>query len=254
VTLNEHVWGSPGAAPVVCLHGVCAHGMRFRRLAEERLADRHHVRALDLRGHGRSGWEEPWTIAQHVEDLLESVTEPAIWIGHSFGGRLTAEVAARRPELVERAILLDPALWVPPAVAEQIARSELAKTPFASKEEALQSRAADLERTPTEFLEEEMREHLVERQDGSFFYRYSQAAVAEAYRQMATPPPAWESLRVPTLLVVAEHAKLVSAAELELYHAALGDLLQVVVTPGGHIVLWDAYEETAAAIDSFLAP
>jgi pimeloyl-ACP methyl ester carboxylesterase len=70
---------------------------------------------------------------------------------------------------------------------------------------------------------------------------------------MATPPPAWDALRVPTLLVVAEHAKLVSAAELELYRGALGDLLDVAVVPGGHIVLWDAYEETAAAIDAFLA-
>ena len=227
--------------------------MRFRRLAEDRLADRYQVRAFDLRGHGRSRWEEPWTIPQHVEDVLESVNEPAIWIGHSFGGRLTAEVTARRPELVERAILLDPALWVPPDVAEEIAKGELAKTPYSSREEALRARAAGLERTPPEFLEEEMREHLVEQPDGGYFYRYSREAVAEAYRQMSTPPPAWESLRVPTLLVVAEHAKLVSAAEVELYRTALGELLHVVVVPGGHIVLWDAYEETAAAIDSFLA-
>ena len=66
-------------------------------------------------------------------------------------------------------------------------------------------------------------------------------------------PPPFETLRVPTLLVVAEHAKLVSAAESENYRAALGDLLRVVVVPGGHIVIWDAHEETAAAIDAFLA-
>ena len=71
---------------MVCLHGVSGHGRRFRRLVEEHLADRFHVRALDLRGHGRSTWDEPWTIEQHVEDLLDTVTEPATWIGHSFGG------------------------------------------------------------------------------------------------------------------------------------------------------------------------
>ncbi|MGH3041719.1 MAG: alpha/beta fold hydrolase [Gaiellaceae bacterium] len=251
--LNEHRWGSPDAPLVVCLHGVCAHGLRFRRLAEEHLAPRFQVRALDLRGHGRSGWSEPWTIAQHVDDVLETVTEPAIWIGHSFGGRLTVGVTARRPDLVERAVLLDPALWVPPDMAEGIARSELAKAPYASVEEAVQARAASVEHAPPQFLEEELREHLVEQPDGGWSFRYSTEAVAAAYREMATLPPTWESLCVPTLLVVAEHAKLVSAAELELYRAALGDLLQVAVVPGGHIVLWDAYEETAAAIDSFLA-
>ena len=242
-----------GAPRLVCLHGVCGHGLRFRRLVEERLAGRFHVRALDLRGHGRSGWEEPWTIEQHVEDVLETVEEPATWIGHSFGGRLIAEVTAREPALVERAVLLDPALWVPAEGAEGMAEGELAKTPLASVEEAIASRAAACERAPRAFLEEEMREHLVELPDGRFFYRYTQDAVAAAYRQMAIPPPAWEALRVPTLLVVAEHAKLVSAAELELFRAALGDLLDVAVVPGGHIVLWDAYEETAAAIDAFLA-
>jgi lipase len=231
----------------VCVHGVAAHGLRFRRLVEEHLADRFSVRALDLRGHGRSGWDDPWTIDQHVVDLLETVTEPATWIGHSFGGRLTAEVTGRRPDLVERAVLLDPALWIPPDTAEDSAQLELAKAPFATVEEAFEARAAGLESTPRAFLEEEMREHLVEQPEGGWFYRYSREAVAAAYREMAAFPPAWERLRVPTLLVVAEHAKLVSAADVE-----LGDLLEVAVVPGGHIVLWDAYEETAAAIDSFL--
>jgi lipase len=226
--------------------------MRFRRLAEEQLAPRFRVRALDLRGHGRSGWEEPWTIDRHVEDVLETVIEPAIWIGHSFGGRLTAEITARRPELVRRAVLLDPALWVPADVAESIARAELEKQPYASVEAALTAREADAERTPRAFLEEEMQEHLVEQPQGGWFYRYSPAAVAAAYREMASPPPAWESLRVPTLLVVAERAKLVSAAELLLYRTALGDLLETVVVPGGHIVLWDAYDETTAAVRRFL--
>ena len=34
--------------------------------------------------------------------------------------------------------------------------------------------------------------------------------------------------------------------------AALGDLLEVVTVPGGHTVMWDALEETATAISSFL--
>jgi lipase len=226
--------------------------MRFRRLAEERLAGRFRVRALDLRGHGRSGWEEPWTLEQHVEDVLETVSEPGAWIGHSFGGRLVAEITARRPELVERAVLLDPALWVPQDFGEPLAQGELEREPYASMEEALAAREASVEHTPREFLEEEMREHLVEQPVGGWFYRYSTAAVATAYRDMAAAPPPWTSLRVPTLLVAAEHAKLVSAAELVGYTSALGDLLEVVVVPGGHIVLWDAYDETAAAIDRFL--
>ena len=37
--LNLHEWGDSAAPPVVCLHGVNAHGRRFRRLAEERFIE-----------------------------------------------------------------------------------------------------------------------------------------------------------------------------------------------------------------------
>jgi pimeloyl-ACP methyl ester carboxylesterase len=76
--------------------------------------------------------------------------------------------------------------------------------------------------------------------------------VAADYLEIGTPPPPYEALRVPTLLVVGAHSKIVSAGESELYRAALGDLLGIVVVPGGHIVLWDAFDETADAIEGFL--
>ena len=97
---------------MLCLHGVTGHGRRFRQLAEERLAD-HRVIGVDYRGHGRSGWEPPWSVEQHVADLVETSEalgiSGAAWLGHSFGGKLVAELAARYPDRVERAVLLDPA-------------------------------------------------------------------------------------------------------------------------------------------------
>jgi lipase len=246
-----HEWGEPGAPTVVCLHGVTGHGRRFRKLAEERLP-RCHVLAPDLRGHGRSSREEPWTLEAYVEDLLDAVGEPATWIGHSFGGRLTMEVTARRPELVKRAVLLDPAIYVPPEFAEQNAALEREEKVYSSVAEAM-ARWVGLFHTPREILEEEMREHLVAGEDGRWRYRYSQPAAAQIYIELSRRPPPFEQLRVPTLLVVGAESKLVSAAEDERYRTALGDLLEVVVTPGGHSPLWDAFDETAAAVERFLA-
>jgi lipase len=210
-----------------------------------------------LRGHGRSGWEGPWTIAQHLEDVVETAGGPADWIGHSFGGRLVLELTAQRPELVRRAVLLDPAVWVPPDFAHAEADGQVPQTSFASPAEAVETRAAGtglgwLAHTPRAALEEEVEEHLVESSDGRYRYRFSPECVAAAYLEMAAVPPSFESARVPTLLVVGRHSKLVSGGELEAYRAALGDLLAVVVVPGGHIPLWDAYEATSAAIDAFL--
>jgi lipase len=254
--LHEYAWGAEDAPEVVCVHGVTGHALRFRRLAE-RLAARRRVRAVDLRGHGRSGYEEPWTIAAHVGDLAETAGAPADWIGHSFGGRLVVELAAREPALVRRAVLLDPALWAPPDYAAARAAEQLAGFTYASPEEAVEARATAaglgfLAHAPREGLEEEVAQHLVEAPDGRFRYRYSDEAIAAAWHEMATLPPSFDRVRVPTLLVLGRLSKLVSGSELEDYRAALGDLLQVVVVPGGHIPLWDAFEETAAALERFL--
>jgi lipase len=256
VALHVHEWGDRGAPPVVCLHGVSGHGGRFRKLAEERLALRYHVTAPDLRGHGSSTWDKPWDLATYVADVLETVDGRAAWVGHSFGGRLVMEIAARRPDLVERAVLLDPAIFVPPTIARQLAEEERVERSFGSVDEAIEARVVygGLVSTPRALLEEEMAAHLVVSDDGRFRYRYSQPSVAAVYLELVAPPPPFENLRLPTLLVVGALSKIVSAGEVELYRAALGNLLEVVVVPGGHTLLWDAYEETAAAVERFLAP
>ena len=119
--LHVEAWGSPDAARVVCLHGVTGHGGGARRLAEGWLGD-YRVLAPDLLGHGSSPYEPPWGIAEHLDLLVRSLgSEPAVWIGHSFGGRLALEIAAGYPALVTRLVLLDPAILIDPGIALHVA-------------------------------------------------------------------------------------------------------------------------------------
>jgi lipase len=254
--LQLHEWGGRAAPPLICLHGVTGHGRRFRRLAEERLAKRFRVLAPDLRGHGHSGWEPPWTISTNVADVLETIAgvgvEQAAWLGHSYGGRLVLELAALEPGRVERALLLDPAIDLLPHVGFDMAEDHRRDRAFASVEEAIQARLDGNPATPRSFVEEEAREHLVGGRDGYFHWRYCQSAVVSAYGELCTPAPPPETLRAPTLLVHAQEFGLVRGDQLDAYRAALGERLQVVAVPGGHMVIWDAYEETAEAVASFL--
>jgi lipase len=254
VRLWTREWGEAGAPGVVCVHGVQGHSGRFRRLAEERLADRFHVVAVDLRGHGRSGRDEPWTIAAHLDDLVETFGERATWIGHSFGGRLVAELMAREPERVEKAVLLDPALTVPPDYAGFLAEQELATdASFSSAEEGVETWTANLFRPANDDVKEQIREQLVQGGDGRFRFDYSPQVVAAGYLEVAALPPPWQRAGTPTLIVAGLASKFVSVGEIEHYRAGLGDKLQVVVVPAGHSVLWDAFDETADAIERFVA-
>ena len=250
--LHSHEWGDAGAPLLVCLHGVTSHGGRFRRLAEG-LAGRYRVLSLDLRGHGRSEWEPPWSLETHVADVVETVGGTrATWMGHSYGGRIVVELAARHPELVERAVLLDPALQVLPHVAFDLAELERRDVSFATVDEAVEARydSGRVLIAPPELLREDEEQHLEEGPDGRLRYRYCKTAVITAWSEMATPPP--QPARVPTLIVLGAESWLFLDEQVDAYRAALGELVQVVTVPGGHTVMWDALGETSEALDAFL--
>ena len=241
--LQLHEWGDRTAPPVVALHGIGGFGRRFRKLAEEHL-EGYRVVAPDLRGHGSSSWEPPWTIATHVSDVLETIEhagiERAAFVGHSYGGRLILELADLAPDRIERAVLLDPAIELLPHVGFDFAERERSNGAFAMPQEAVEERLAFV------------REHLDQGTDGLYRYRYCRSAVVTAYGELCTPPPPPETLRVSTLLVHAGEFGLVREEQLDAYITVLGELLEVVEVPGGHMVFWDAYDETASALERFL--
>jgi lipase len=253
VILHVHEWGPPEAPRVICLHGVTSHGRHFARLAEALPELR--VVAPDLLGHGSSPYEPPWRIDDHLDAIVETVgLEPGMLVGHSFGGRLAFELAARYPEVASRLVLLDPALLVPPHVALAAAENARGDRAYVSFEEGIDRRfeESQLHRAPRELLVEELAVHLVLDDDGRHRYRYCQSAVVAAYGEMASQPPPFERVRVPTLLVLGERSYVPYDHLLEAHQAALGELLEVRVLPGGHTVLWDALDETIDAVAGFL--
>lgn len=251
--LHVHDWGDPAAPVVLCLHGIGGHGARFRRLAEERLGG-FHVLAPDLRGHGRSTWEPPWTLAHHVQDLHELLLERdagrVTVVGHSFGGRLALELTATG--VVERSVLLDPAVWLPPPLAFDRAERAVDELAFQSLEDALANRTTVARLAPRELIEDELRTHLVEGADGLMRFRCSRAAVVSGLGELAQSPPDWNRLRVPTLLVYGAESDVVPEVVVDVLEAELGDLLVTVRVAGAHYVLWDAYAETADAVAAFV--
>lgn len=253
MTLALEEWGAPGSPRVVCLHGVRNHGRHFAPLAAE-LAG-YHVVALDLLGHGNSSFEPPWNIDAHVDAIVGTVgARESVLIGHSFGGRLAFELTARAPKLVPKLVLLDPAILLPGHVALAAAENARVDKSYVSFDELIERRydESQLHFAPRELVGEDLASHVETSEDGRIRYRYCQSAVVAAYGEMASQPPRFEEVRVQTLLVLGERSYLPYDELLDAHRAALGDLLEVVVVPGGHTVLWDALEETAEAIADFL--
>jgi lipase len=253
VTLALDEWGAQGAPRIVCLHGVRNHGLHFAPLAAE--LPEYHVVALDLLGHGDSPWEPPWDIGAHLDAIVETVgVRESVLIGHSFGGRLAFELAARAPKLVPKLVLLDPAILLPGHVALAAAENARTDKSYVSFDELVDRRfdECQLHFAPRELVVEDLASHVETSADGRVRYRYCQSAVVAAYGEMASRPPSFDDVRVPTLLVLGERSYLPYGHLLDAHRAALGNLLELAIVPGGHSVLWDALEETAEAIADFL--
>jgi len=94
-------------APVLFVHGQPGLGSDWDPVVE-RLED-HRVLVVDRPGYGRSG-EETLSIAGNADLLADVVTErdavPVTVVGHSYGGGVAIELAARRPELVAGLVLV----------------------------------------------------------------------------------------------------------------------------------------------------
>lgn len=252
--MHEH---GPGAGrTLVAVHGVTGTGRVFRRIADRLPAFR--FVCPDLRGHGASTMDPPWDLSVHLRDLRETLDGLGIsrapFVGFSFGGRLGLELAAADRSRIEHLVLLDPIIRATPGLAGSSAAATLEMPSYATVEDAIADRVAagGAPYAPREHWEL-WAEQLVRGADGRLRLPFSQPAVITMWSEMATPPPPFDRLRIPTLLVVGDGSDRVSPGQIERYRYELGDLLQVKTVRAKHNVIADAADEVASAIGAFLA-
>lgn len=106
--------GKPGRQIALLIHGWSSSWYATSPLIDI-LASRFHCIAVDLPGYGQSPpFPERATIPKYVDFLADFLSEvsdgPAVLIGHSMGGMISATMAIRHPVLVERMVLLAPTI------------------------------------------------------------------------------------------------------------------------------------------------
>jgi pimeloyl-ACP methyl ester carboxylesterase len=136
-------WGGDGKQPLVMVHGLDRVARTYDHLAV-RFTPRYRVLAIDMRGHGDSGWDPQgrYLVEDHVGDLEGIVAQLklrdlVLW-GNSTGGRVVQVFAGKHPELVSRVISEDVGPERPRQIADGYAkRVEQERAGWASTEELL---------------------------------------------------------------------------------------------------------------------
>ena len=112
--IHVHEEGSPTGKVALLIHGWGSSWYAVSPLLPL-LRQRYRCLAVDLPGYGASPHGPGRTTIAGYADLLVSLigevtTQPVVLVGHSMGGMISLMIALKRPELVERMVLLCPTI------------------------------------------------------------------------------------------------------------------------------------------------
>lgn len=247
-----HVTDRDGqASPVVILHGLAGSSREMEATAAA--LGSHRVLSIDSRGHGQST-RRPSDVSRqaHVADVVHVIETviggPVTLVGQSMGGHTALLVAAVRPDLVDRLVLLEAgvggdgtehsregirdffASWPRPFTDQAQAQSFLGDSPIG------RAWLADLE----------------ERPDG-FWPRFDTDVIVEtiAYVDAQARWEEWSGIDVPTLAVFARNGMFNAAARSE-FVARGRQVERVDLIAGSHDAHLDAFALWIEAVSTFI--
>jgi pimeloyl-ACP methyl ester carboxylesterase len=132
--LEALTWGAEGRPGLLLAHGNSAHADWWSFIAPY-LAKDYRVTSMSLAGMGASDWRETYRFHDFADDAeavaratgLYAGGRKPVYIGHSFGGGQVFFTAARYPERMQAAILVDTGFGGPPpeVLEERKKRQEL---------------------------------------------------------------------------------------------------------------------------------
>lgn len=229
--------------PVILIHGAGSSHLcwpaQLRRLPTCR------VLALDLPGHGRSagvGSQSLDALADRLVDFLEALgLYQAVFVGHSMGGALVLNLAARHPSHVAALGLIASGAYldVPPDLVQKLASPVTFELGLAQIEERLAS-----PQTPPALLEEAMR--LLRQTRPSVLYADWLACAGHDLRDRVA------GIRAPAWLACGTLDRVTPLAFSHYLAARLPGAELQILSGAGHLVFLEQPEALATGLLGFL--
>ena len=251
-------WGSEGKPPLIMLHGIGRVAHTFDHIASH-FVPNYHVMAVDMRGHGDSGWDPKGAYlvedyAKDIEALAEQLQlrNITIW-GNSTGGRVGQVFAGLHPELVAAVISEDVGPERPTQVAESVTRQlkQEDEKGWVSEEELFAQLKSSNSRTPEDILRAYAHYGSKRRPDGRVIWKRD-PAIGNGF----VPTELWRFVRQiksPIIYVVGGRSTIVPVSTQEELKKALPQA-QIVTIPGvGHYPSEENTQAFLAIVDKFLA-
>ncbi|HEX2827063.1 MAG TPA: alpha/beta hydrolase [Burkholderiales bacterium] len=253
-------YGTEGAKPLLFVHGGAAHGHWFDFVAGGFTAD-HHVRAVDLRGHGDSERADPpaYAYRDYADDIAAFAEALDLrdftLVGHSMGGIVSLVYAANYSGRLGRLVVVDSRMHMS---AENVARlRDFGTRPpsaYATQDDLV--RRYRLEPPGTQIAPPEVIRYIAmhsgrEQPDGTWTHKFDRSLYSIFERLDAMP--CWDHVKVPALLVKGDKSDRIDDEALEEIRRRAPQVEVAVVADADHHVTLDNPRGFVEAVRRFLA-
>jgi pimeloyl-ACP methyl ester carboxylesterase len=259
VTHHYLDYGVAGRQPMLCVHGAAAHAHWFD-FAAPGLSTNHHVRALDLRGHGDSAWADQGTYAfrTYAEDLDAVAAKldltDFVLVGHSMGGMVSLLYAATYPGRVARLIVVDSIMLMPMArIAQMRAFGARPASTYATQDE-LVSRYR-LSPPETHIAAPEVIHRMATHSgrmsaEGRWQHKADRRVYANS--EQIAGVPLWKKIKVPALVIKGERSTRFGAQEMAAIRANAPQVEWAEVPASNHHIPLDNPRGFVEVVQEFL--
>ncbi|MFL6141179.1 MAG: alpha/beta fold hydrolase [Labedaea sp.] len=256
LAVREYGTGSADEV-VVALHGSHCTKEAWERVGTEGLPGPRWI-CPDLRGHGESPGQAPWTIAQCARDVVVTldtlgIAGPVDVVGSSFSGAVAAELVRLIP--VRSVVLIDPVLTTREECVALVARLRRTRVgpEFDTLGELIDPLLEEVPADARPHLRRELITRLEPTGAGRFRFRALESEVEAVLDDLCEAMPvSFASFAGRMLLLEAGQGAAVSEAGRNQLRAELGDRLTLARIEAGHVLLWYAYAQTVDEIARFL--
>ncbi len=257
-TLRIHYvdWGNAGRPPLVMVHGIDRIARTFDHVAPH-FTERYHVIAMDLRGHGDSGWDPQgrYLVEDHVGDLEGLVQQLGLrgitlW-GNSTGGRVVQVFAGTHADLVSAVIAEDVGPERPRQISDAYAqRVKRDENGWSTPDELVAQLRTASPAMSEAVLQAYVRYGTRRRDDGRLIWKRDPNLVkgfveTDLWREV-------RAIKAPILYLLGGRSTIVPAATQDALKKTLPQV-QIVTMPGlGHYPSDEKPAEFLAIVDGFL--
>ena len=235
--------------PILLVHGWCCDHTYFVPQFEHFASRGHRVVAVDLRGHGRSDKpQQGYTMQLFADDLAWicqriGVEKPVV-VGHSMGGIVAFDLAARYPDMTSAVVMLDAAVVLPSAARAAIP-SLLEELRGPGYREVLRNYVANSLFISTD--DQERKKRILESMSST-----PQHVVVSAFEGLRDydPTEATGGLAIPAVYIAAD--ELQPRSDMTRFHEMFSDIQYGKTVGSGHFCQLEVPEQVNAMIERFL--